>query len=115
MRKGSQTPEPRGRGWPIGEPALLRAIIDRGVAPATAIESWVGPLDGIQDFEIGAGPWRSRPRCRWRDFSRPDRLARAARRLHAPTPLVAGGAFGNRRADRTLPEIVEAMRHDDPG
>ena len=55
MRKGSQALSPEAEIGLIGELTLLRSIIEAGVAPATAIESWVGPLDGIQDFEIGAG------------------------------------------------------------
>ncbi|MCF8173376.1 MAG: PD-(D/E)XK motif protein, partial [Candidatus Methylopumilus sp.] len=34
---------------------LLSLIIEAGVPSALALEAWVGPLDGIQDFEIGTG------------------------------------------------------------
>lgn len=55
MRKGTQTLSPEAEIGLIGELVLLRTIIRAGVAAAQAIESWVGPLDGIQDFEIGTG------------------------------------------------------------
>jgi hypothetical protein len=55
MRKGSQALSPEAEIGLIGELTLLRAIIDAGVPAALAVESWVGPLDGIQDFELGTG------------------------------------------------------------
>jgi hypothetical protein len=39
----------------IGELTLLHAMIGAGMPPSLAVESWVGPLDGIQDFQLGAG------------------------------------------------------------
>ena len=55
MRKGAQLLSPESEIGLMGELTLLRAVIDTGVLPATAIESWVGPLDGVQDFELGTG------------------------------------------------------------
>jgi Putative PD-(D/E)XK family member, (DUF4420) len=55
MRKGAQALSPEAEIGLIGELTLLRAIIDAGVPAAHAIESWVGPLDGLQDFELGTG------------------------------------------------------------
>ena len=59
-------PEPRGRELALSASSrCCGAIIRRAWLPPWPSESWVGPLDGIRDFEIGAGPWRSRPHCRW--------------------------------------------------
>ena len=55
MRKGSQSLSPEAEIGLVGELTLLRTIIDEGVPVAYAVESWVGPLDGIRDFEIGMG------------------------------------------------------------
>jgi len=55
MRKGSQLLSPEAEIGLVGELVMLRAIIDAGVAPTSAVEGWVGPLDGSQDFEIGMG------------------------------------------------------------
>ena len=55
MRKGTEALSPEAEIGLIGELTLLRAIIEAGVPSALAIESWVGPLDGIQDFELGTG------------------------------------------------------------
>lgn len=55
MRKGSQGLSPEGEIGLVGELAMLKAIVDMGVSPLVAVESWVGPVDGIQDFELGTG------------------------------------------------------------
>lgn len=39
----------------VGELAFLEAMITVGVPAELAVESWIGPDDGIQDFEIGHG------------------------------------------------------------
>lgn len=55
MRKGAQALSPESEIGLVGELAVLRLVIDAGVSPVTAIGSWVGPLDGVQDFELGTG------------------------------------------------------------
>jgi len=57
MRKGAQALSPESEIGLVGELTMLRAIIDAGAPVASTIESWVGPLDGLQDFEIGTGAW----------------------------------------------------------
>lgn len=55
MRKGARALSPESEIGLVGELTLLRAIIDAGLSPATALESWVGPLGGVRDFELGTG------------------------------------------------------------
>jgi len=55
MRKGAQALSPEAEIGLIGELTLLALIIEAGVPSALALEAWVGPNDGIQDFEIGTG------------------------------------------------------------
>jgi hypothetical protein len=38
-----------------GELILLRLVLDAGMASGEAVNVWVGPLGGIQDFRIGSG------------------------------------------------------------
>lgn len=38
-----------------GELLVLEALIEAGLPPATAIDSWYGPIDGVQDFQLGTG------------------------------------------------------------
>lgn len=55
MRKGVQGLEPEAEIGLIGELSFLADMIDAGIKASLAVESWVGPLDGIQDFEVGTG------------------------------------------------------------
>lgn len=110
MRKGSQALSPEAEVGLIGELALLRAIIEAGVAPATAIESWVGPLNGIQDFEIGAGALEVKATLSLAGF--PARIG-SLEQLDDSTrqPLfVAGARLRQSESGQNLPGIVEAMR-----
>ena len=55
MRKGATALSAEAEIGLIGELLTLAAIIDAGVPAHVATASWVGPLDGVQDFEIGTG------------------------------------------------------------
>lgn len=55
MRKGSTVLGPEAEIGLIGELLILHSLLDHGLAPLAAIESWVGPIRGIQDFYVGAG------------------------------------------------------------
>lgn len=55
MRKGEKTLSAESEIGLVGELTVLRKIIDAGVPPIFALESWVGPQDAVQDFEIGTG------------------------------------------------------------
>jgi hypothetical protein len=55
MRKGNQAMSPEAEIGLIGELIMLRAILEAGVPLVFALESWVGPLNGIQDFQLSTG------------------------------------------------------------
>jgi hypothetical protein len=55
MRKGTQTLSAEAEIGLVGELICLQAIIEAGAPAAAALEAWVGPLDGIQDFILGTG------------------------------------------------------------
>lgn len=55
MRRGSQALSPEVEIGLVGELATLLQVIKDGVAVAVAVEGWLGPLDGVQDFELGVG------------------------------------------------------------
>lgn len=55
MRKGAQPLGPEAEIGLVGELLALASIIDAGIPAAAACESWVGPVDGLRDFEIGTG------------------------------------------------------------
>jgi hypothetical protein len=55
MRQGSEALSHEAEVGLVGELMVLGFMLESGMAAASAIEAWVGPLDGIQDFEIGTG------------------------------------------------------------
>jgi hypothetical protein len=110
MRKGTQALSPEAEIGLVGELVLLGAIIDAGVAAAKAVESWVGPLDGIQDFELGTGAMESKATLSARGFPAKigslEQLDDSARQ-----PLfLAGARFRQVESGQNLPEFIAAMR-----
>lgn len=39
----------------VGELVVLRMMLEKGLLPESVVDTWVGPLDGVQDFQIGNG------------------------------------------------------------
>lgn len=110
MRKGTQALSPEAEIGLIGELTLLRAIIDAGLPSTLAIESWVGPLDGIQDFKLGTGALEVKATLAAAGF--PAKIG-SLEQLDDSTrqPLfVAGARLRQTDSGQNLPEIVEAMR-----
>ena len=110
MRKGAQILGPEAEVGLVGELAVLRDIIGAGVFPSVALESWVGPLDGIQDFEIGTGAVEVKSTLSSTGF--PAKIGSLGQLDDsARQPLfVAGERLKQTDAGLTLPEIVEAMK-----
>jgi hypothetical protein len=89
---------------------LLRAIIRTGVASAQAIESWVGPLDGIQDFEIGTGALEVKATLSSKGFpAKIGSLEQLDDSVRQPL-FVAGARFHQVESGQTLPEFIATMR-----
>lgn len=110
MRKGSQSLSPEAEIGLVGELTLLRAIIDEGVPVASAIESWVGPLDGVRDFEIGTGALEVKATLSAVGFPAKigslEQLDDSARQ-----PLfLAGARMRQGETGLTLPDLVSEMR-----
>ena len=56
MRRGAETRlRPEAEIGLYGELLFLRELLINGVAPSVATESWIGPLNGTQDFVLGHG------------------------------------------------------------
>jgi hypothetical protein len=55
MRKGNQGLGQEAEVGLVGELVVLAEILSVGVPPQVALAGWVGPLDGPQDFHLGAG------------------------------------------------------------
>lgn len=110
MRKGTQALSPEVEIGLIGELTLLRAIIDAGVPSVLAIESWVGPLDGIQDFELGTGALEVKATLSAAGFpAKIGSLEQLDNSIRQPL-FVAGARLRQTDNGQNLAEIVEAMR-----
>jgi hypothetical protein len=112
MRKGTQPLSPEAEIGLIGELTLLGAIIDAGVPSVLAIESWVGPLDGIQDFQLGTGALEVKATLSAVGF--PAKIG-SLEQLDDSTrqPLfVAGARLRQTDSGQNLPEIVAAIRRE---
>lgn len=110
MRKGSQALSPEAEIGLVGELTLLEAIIDAGVPLAVAIESWVGPLDGVQDFALGTGALEVKATLSATGF--PARIG-SLEQLDDSTrqPLfLAGACLRQTVTGLSLPDWVAAMR-----
>lgn len=54
QRSGAGVLSPEAEVGLHGELVVLSRLIESGLPAVTAIESWRGPLDGIQDFQVGS-------------------------------------------------------------
>lgn len=110
MRKGIQTLSPEAEIGLVGELVLLGAIIGSGVAAPQAIEAWVGPLDGIQDFEIGIGALEVKATLSAKGFpAKIGSLEQLDDSVRQPL-FVAGARFRQVESGQNLPEFIAAMR-----
>lgn len=110
MRKGSQSLSPEAEIGLVGELTLLRTIIDEGVAVTSAIESWVGPLDGIRDFEIGTGALEVKATLSAAGFpAKIGSLEQLDDSSRQPLFLV-GERLHQSETGQSLPELVAEMR-----
>jgi hypothetical protein len=110
MRKGGRALSAEAEIGLIGELTLLSIIIEVGVPAALAINSWVGPLGGIQDFELGTGALEVKATLSTAGFPAKigslEQLDDSIRR-----PLFIAGARLRQVADgMTLPDLVRALR-----
>lgn len=56
MRRGTDTTlDPEAEIGLFGELMFLRSMMDADLPSSVAVESWVGPLNGVQDFVLGGG------------------------------------------------------------
>ena len=110
MRKGTQALSPEAEIGLVGEIALLGAIIGAGVAAPQAIESWVGPFDESQDFEIGTGALEVKATLSAKGFpAKIGSLEQLDDSIRQPL-FVAGARFRQIESGQNLPEFVAVVR-----
>lgn len=110
MRKGAQALGPEEEIGLIGELFFLRSLAQAGVSPAVLMESWVGPLDGVQDFEIGTGAVEVKATVSTTGFpAKIGSLEQLDDSLRQPL-FVAGLRLSQTETGQNLPEFAEAVR-----
>ena len=110
MRKGWQTLSPKAEIGLVGELTLLRATIDAGLPLACAIESWLGPLDGVRDFEIGTGSLEVKTTLSSTGFpAKIGSLEQLDDSVRQPL-FLAGVRLRQTESGQSLPELVAEMR-----
>lgn len=110
MRKGAAPLDAEAEIGLFGELAVLRAIMEAGVAPAAACEAWRGPMGGLRDFEIGTGGLEVKSTLASAGFpARIGSLDQLDDTVRQPL-FVAGIRMRQTSDGRSLPEAVEALR-----
>lgn len=110
MRKGSYLLSPETEIGLVGELTVLRTIIDVGVPLAVAVESWVGPLDARQDFELGTGALEVKATLSADGFpARIGSLDQLDDSIRQPLFLV-GVRFRQTESGVRLPDLIAAIR-----
>lgn len=110
MRKGIQGIEPEAEIGLIGELSFLSSMMDAGIKASLAVESWVGPLDGIQDFEVGTGAVEVKATLSATGFpAKIGSLEQMDDSIRQPL-FLAGVRLSQTASGRNLPEFVEHVR-----
>lgn len=110
MHKGAQNLGPEEEIGLVGELIALSMIIDAGLPAAIACDAWLGPVDGLRDFEIGTGGIEVK--CALSAVGFPARIGSLDQLDDtARQPLfVAGIRLRQVESGQSLPDFVEVLR-----
>lgn len=116
MRKGLQALSPEAEIGLIGELSFLNALLDAGLPAPLAVEAWVGPLNGVQDFKIGTGAVEVKATISTQGFpAKIGSLEQLDDSLSRPL-FLAGARLSLRDSGMNLPEFAlsakEALKGD---
>ena len=110
MRKGLQALSPEAEIGLVGELSVLRSIMDAGVPASLAVESWLGPLDALQDFELGTGALEVKSTLSAIGFlAKIGSLEQLEDSVRQPL-FVVSVRLKQTTTGKTLPEIVDEMQ-----
>lgn len=110
MRRGLQTLSPEAEIGLVGELSFLRALLESGIPAPLAVEAWVGPLDGVQDFELGTGAVEVKATLASQGFpAKIGSLEQLDDSLRKPL-FIAGVRFSQRESGMNLPEFAASVR-----
>ncbi|PHV09384.1 hypothetical protein CSQ96_02535 [Janthinobacterium sp. BJB412] len=110
MRKGQQSLSPEAEIGLMGELSVLGWLIAEGIPVGSVIDGWVGPLDGVQDFELGTGAIEVKSTLSSIGFpAKIGSLEQLDNSIRQPL-FIAGLRFSLRDSGITLPELVASLR-----
>lgn len=110
MRKGASALSAEAEIGLIGELLTLGAIVEAGVPAHVAVASWVGPLDSVQDFEIGTGAMEIKATIATVGFTaRIGSLEQLDDAVRQPL-FVVGAKLKQFATGQNLPALVAAMK-----
>lgn len=110
MRRGMHVLAPEAEIGLIGELVFLDLLIRSGIAPAQAIDSWLGPLDAPQDFALGTGAIEVKASQSTTGFpARIGSLEQLDDALLKPL-FLAAIRLARSESGRNLPEFAEALQ-----
>ena len=94
----------------VGELVVLGNLLADGAEAADAIESWVGPIDGLHDFKIGTGGIEVKSTTAPMGFvAKIGNLDQLDNSLYRPL-YVGSVRLGQSDAGKTLPDFVDAIK-----
>ena len=110
MRRGAQGLEPEAEIGLIGELSFLACMVEAGISTSLAVGSWVGPLDGIQDFEVGTGAVEVKATVSTEGFpAKIGSLEQLDDSIRQPL-FIAGVRLSQTESGQNLPEFVARIR-----
>jgi hypothetical protein len=110
MRKGTQALSPEAEIGLVGELLTLLEVIAAGVPATIAVEGWVGPLDGVQDFVLGTGALEVKSTLSSTGFpARIGSLEQLDDAVRQPL-FVVGQRLRQTESGLRLPDFVDAVR-----
>ena len=110
MRLGAQGLEPEAEIGLIGELSFLACMVEAGIPASLAVESWVGPLDGLQDFEVGTGAVEVKATVSSGGFpAKIGSLEQLDDSIRQPL-FIAGVRLSQTESGQNLPEFVSRIR-----
>lgn len=110
MRTGAQTLSSEAEIGLIGELVFLLSLLEANVPASHAVEAWMGPLDGIQDFEIGTGAVEVKATLSSSGFpAKIGSLEQLDDSLRQPL-FIAAVRFTQSVSGKNLPEFVQNLR-----
>jgi hypothetical protein len=110
MRRGAQGLEPEAEIGLIGELSFLACMVEAGIPTSLAVESWVGPLDGVQDFEVGTGAVEVKATVSTGGFpAKIGSLEQLDDSIRQPL-FIAGVRLSQTASGQNLPEFVASIR-----